>query len=157
MLYPASGSNAPEVVIGFCSVVVWTTPTRSYGRITGYDVRFIPQTSGSDMMVSKGRKELFHAVGGLVSTDNVMVQVKLQFCNVDMQSNVQVRAKTSAAEGKWSELVPLGMFLLQILMSLDVCLHLLFHPELYDVVQVAGMLVVSLALSMSESDFCSLQ
>ncbi|XP_064387037.1 semaphorin-4B-like isoform X2 [Halichondria panicea] len=88
-------SNAPSLVIGFCTVVVWTTPIRSYGRITGYDVRFIPQGSGSDLMVSKGRRELFHAVGdtGLVTTDNVMVQV---------------RAKTSAAEGRWSELVPLG-------------------------------------------------
>ncbi len=74
--HPASGSSAPSLVIGFCSVVVWTTPTRSYGRITGYDVRFIPQGSGSDLVVSKGRRELFYAVGDteLASTDNVMVQ-----------------------------------------------------------------------------------
>ncbi len=76
LYHPASGSNSPSLVIGFCIVVVWTTPTRSYGKITGYDVRFIPQGSGSDLVVSKGRRELFHAVGdtGIV-TDNVMVQV----------------------------------------------------------------------------------
>ncbi len=75
--HPASGSNSPSLVIGFCIVVVWTMPTRSYGKITGYDVRFIPQGSGSDLVVSKGRREFFHAVGdtGLVTTDNVMVQV----------------------------------------------------------------------------------
>ncbi len=75
-----SESNAPSLVIGFCSVVVWTTPTRSYGRITGYDIKFIPQGSGSDLMVSKGRRELFHAIGDdtrLISTDNFMVQVWL--------------------------------------------------------------------------------
>ena len=71
------GSNAPSLVIGFCTNVVWTTPTRSYGRITGYDVRFAPQGSGSDLVVSKGRRELFHAIEDtrLVSTDNIMVQV----------------------------------------------------------------------------------
>ncbi len=72
------GSNAPSLVIGFCTVVVWIEPTRSYRRITGYDVRFIPQGFGSDLVVSKGRIELFLVVGDdtrLISTDNVMVQV----------------------------------------------------------------------------------
>ncbi len=85
--HPASGSNAPSLVIGFCTVVVWTMPTRSYGRITGYDARFV-SGSGSDLMVSKGRRELFHAVGDteLVTTDNVMVQVyKLKTLNPIMQ------------------------------------------------------------------------
>ena len=63
-------------MIGFCSVVVWTTPTRSYGRITGYDVRFVSPGSDNEMVVSKGSRELFHAIGDeLSSMDNVMVQV----------------------------------------------------------------------------------
>ena len=72
-----SGSNAPSLVIGFCSVVVWTTPTRSYGRITGYDVRFV--SPGSDeTVVSKGSRELFHVIRDeMTNTSNVTVQVKL--------------------------------------------------------------------------------
>ena len=72
-----SGSNAPSLVIGFCSVVVWTTPTRSYGRITGYDVRFV--SPGSDeRVVSKGSRELFHIIRDeMTNTSNVTIQVKL--------------------------------------------------------------------------------
>ncbi len=67
------------MVVGFCTVVVWTAPTRSYGRIIGYDVMFVDTQSGSVLMVSKGARELFYAIegtAGLVTTDNTFVQVK---------------------------------------------------------------------------------
>ena len=65
-------------MIGFCSVVVWTTPIRSYGRITGYDVRFVSPGSNNEMVISKGSRELFHAIRDeLTSTENVTVQVNL--------------------------------------------------------------------------------
>ncbi len=42
--------------------------------------------------------------------------------------NVQVRAKTSAAEGRWSELVPLGKFYIVILkVQVTTQLNALFH------------------------------
>ncbi|XP_064402820.1 sushi, von Willebrand factor type A, EGF and pentraxin domain-containing protein 1-like isoform X2 [Halichondria panicea] len=91
-------SNSPSLVIGFCIVVVWTTPTRSYGKITGYDVRFIPQGSGSDLVVSKGRRELFHAVGdtGIV-TDNVMVQVS----EPSLLASMVARMTVPTLSGTW--------------------------------------------------------
>ena len=68
-------SDAPSLVIGFYFVVVWTTPTRSYGRITGYDIRFV--SPESDMIISKGIRERFHATGDeLTTTHNVTIQVK---------------------------------------------------------------------------------
>ena len=64
-------------MLGLCSVVVWTIPHRSYGRITSYDVNFV--NPGSDnVIVAKGNRELFHIIGDEVSVSNqerVMVQV----------------------------------------------------------------------------------
>ena len=63
--------------------------------------------------------------------------------------NVQVRAKTSAAEGRWSELVPLGKFYCdsRISMSLFKCI--------IPYMQVAGILKVPLTLCMSPLDLCT--
>ncbi len=69
------------MVVGFCSVVVWMTPTRSSGRIIGYDVMFVDSQSGSVLTVSKGVRELFHTIegtAGLVTTDNTFVQVSVK-------------------------------------------------------------------------------
>ena len=76
-LFSIAGSEAPSRVLGLCSAVVWTTPHRSYRRITGYDVSFV--NPGSDnVIVAKGNRELFHVIGDEVSVSNqerVMVQV----------------------------------------------------------------------------------
>ncbi len=72
-----AGSEAPSRVLGLCSVVVWTTPRRSYGKITGYDVNFVNPGS-NNVIVAKGNRELFHVFGDEVSVSNqdrVMVQV----------------------------------------------------------------------------------
>ena len=111
---------------------------------------FIPQGSGSDLVVSKGRKELFHAIGDdtrLISTDNVMVQVYDYIHSVFQQCNamyiVQVRAKTSVAEGRWSELVPLGKFCQCVITPSSMLLYTLNASFL---VQVARIPNVPLAL-----------
>ncbi len=74
---PIAGSEAPSRVLGLCNVVVWTTPRRSYGRITGYEVNFV--SSGSEnVIVAKGNRKLFHIIGDEVSVSNrerAMVQV----------------------------------------------------------------------------------
>ena len=48
----------------FCAVIVWQAPSRAYGVIVGYDVRFL--NSGNDeedgTMITKDRDELFHRV-----------------------------------------------------------------------------------------------
>ena len=74
---PIVGSEAPSRVLGHCSIVVWTTPSQSYGRITGYDVNFVNPGS-DDVIVAKGNIELFHVIGDEISVNNqerVMVQV----------------------------------------------------------------------------------
>ncbi len=58
----------------------------------------------------------------------------------------QVRAKTSAAEGRWSELVSLGKF---IVINEAQLMSLQFNASYH--VQVARILRVPLALCMSES------
>ena len=57
-----TGPNAPSLVLGLCSVVVWTGPNRAYGRVIGYDVNFVPPGS-SNVTVSKGIREMFHIIG----------------------------------------------------------------------------------------------
>ena len=48
----------------FCAVIVWQAPSRAYGVIVGYDVRFL--NSGNDdedgTMITKERDDLFHRV-----------------------------------------------------------------------------------------------
>ena len=57
-----TGAQPPRSVTSFCSVIVWKTPTRAYGVITGYDVSFSLSGGDNGIVVSKDRDELFHAV-----------------------------------------------------------------------------------------------
>ncbi len=152
-----SESNAPSLVIGFCSVVVWTTPTRSYGRITGYDIKFIPQGSGSDLMVSKGRRELFHAIGDdtrLISTENFMVQVWLHiyYCTSAMLCIIfrweQKRQLQRGGGVSWCHWVSFYIVILEV--QVTTLLNASFHAYM----QVAGILKVPLTLCMSLPALC---
>ena len=43
-------------------MIVWKAPTRAYGVITGYEVSFSLPGGDNEVIVSKNRDELFHAV-----------------------------------------------------------------------------------------------
>ena len=76
--YHSTGANAPSLVLGQCTIVVWTAPTRTYGRIIGYDVNFVLLGSEEDVMISKGSRELFHVIGDEIASSNelsTLVQV----------------------------------------------------------------------------------
>ncbi len=70
-----TGSDAPGRVLGLCRVVVWTTPLRSYGRITGYDINFVIPGM-ANVTVVKGNRELFHITDDRVQRSNTLVQVQ---------------------------------------------------------------------------------
>ena len=72
------GANAPSLVLGQCTIVVWTAPTRTYGRIIGYDVNFVLLGSDEDVTITKGSRELFHVIGDEIPPGNemsILVQV----------------------------------------------------------------------------------
>ena len=55
--------QAPRTVTSFCDVIVWQAPSRAYGVVTGYDVRFFNLGSADEgNVISKERDELFHMV-----------------------------------------------------------------------------------------------
>ena len=55
--------QAPRAVTSFCDVIVWQAPSRAYGAVTGYDVRFFNLGSADEgNVISKDRDELFHVV-----------------------------------------------------------------------------------------------
>ena len=70
--YHSTGANAPSLVLGQCTNIVWTAPTRTYGRIIGYDVNFVLPGSEEDVMISKGSRELFHVIGDEIAPSNEM-------------------------------------------------------------------------------------
>ena len=68
-----AGANAPSLVLGLCSGIVWTTPTRTYGTVTGYDLNFV--LSDKNVTVNKGNNELFHLIDtGSIDRLNTVVQ-----------------------------------------------------------------------------------
>ena len=77
--YSIAGSEAPSRVLGRCNVVVWATPRRSYGRITGYDVKFV-SPGLENVIVAKGNRELFNVIRDEVSVSN-RERVMVQVCN----------------------------------------------------------------------------
>ena len=62
-----TGANAPSLVLGHCTIIVCTAPTRTYRKINGYDVNFVLPGSEKDVMISKGSRELFHVIGDEVA------------------------------------------------------------------------------------------
>ena len=68
----STGANAPSLVLGLCTNVVWTAPTRTYGRIIGYDMNFVLPGSDEDVLISKGSRELFHVIGDEIAPSNEM-------------------------------------------------------------------------------------
>ena len=70
----STGASAPSLVLGLCTNVVWTAPTRTYGRIIGYDMNFVLPGSQTDedVIISKERRELFHVIGDEIAPSNEM-------------------------------------------------------------------------------------
>ena len=69
--------QAPRNVTSFCSVIVWRTPFRAYGVITGYDVMFFnPEVSGERIVILKSRDEFFHRVDMPNQRNGTAIQVK---------------------------------------------------------------------------------
>ena len=62
LLKSNAGPNAPALVRGLCTVVVWTAPTRTYGRVIGYNINFVVPPGSNNVTISKGCREMFHVI-----------------------------------------------------------------------------------------------
>ena len=69
-------------------MVVWTSPKRTYSRVIGYDVKFVPLNE-NNVTISKGPRELFHVIRDnevpMNIRGNTRVQVFCQFAKLDKQ------------------------------------------------------------------------
>jgi len=90
---------APTTVLGLCTVVVWGRPPCTNGQLAGYDLRFYRTNPDSVTPVSNRSDEIFR-----------IIQESDVPSNQRGSAFVQVRGKTGAGPGNWSEGVPLGNY-----------------------------------------------
>ena len=79
----STGSAPPSFVLGLCSNVVWKAPRRTYGRIIGYDIRFV--RDNQTLTFTKAKDEFFHLVKPKDFPDDsdTFVQVSMQYWVVE--------------------------------------------------------------------------
>ena len=82
-------------------MVVWTSPERTYGRVIGYDVKFVP-LDANNVTISKGPRELFHVIKDnevpMNIRGNTQVQVFCEFAKLDKTISKPARALCSDPE-----------------------------------------------------------